>query len=227
MTESGGESRIHEAPRRWPGRLDIYTRPARRPTDQPTDRPTGPASGHSRVVRPDFLASSIDRHSSSERKDPLRSRVTFAPGRYGPYADRLAHVLDAMEGHYLIGLGDRFARVTELIPINLTAGSFSEARAVFESEQANSDRLEALMRLVDGFETLTAWNFWPPCTLLLSRRRQRLTPQICRHGSLPGACARHACSRTTCRSPPSGWRLISCYQSDEGIRTRSKAIQVS
>jgi O-acetyl-ADP-ribose deacetylase (regulator of RNase III) len=80
-------------------------------------------------------------------------QLHFAPGRYGPYADQLAHVLDALAGHYLIGLGERSARVTERAPINLAAGSLAEANARFASDQANAERLEAVMRLVDGFET--------------------------------------------------------------------------
>jgi O-acetyl-ADP-ribose deacetylase (regulator of RNase III) len=80
-------------------------------------------------------------------------RLTFKPGPYGPYADQLTHVLDSLEGHYLSGLGDRSARVTDLAPINLTFGSLAEAQTMVEADRASVDRLEALLRVVDGFET--------------------------------------------------------------------------
>jgi uncharacterized protein YwgA len=37
-------------------------------------------------------------------------QLTFTRGRYGPYAEQIHHVLQALEGHYLVGYGDRSAR---------------------------------------------------------------------------------------------------------------------
>jgi O-acetyl-ADP-ribose deacetylase (regulator of RNase III) len=80
-------------------------------------------------------------------------RLPFVRGRYGPYSDRLSHVLDSLEGHYLIGFGDRSARVTELAPINPTGGALDEAQAVVDRHPADVGRLAALLALIDGFET--------------------------------------------------------------------------
>jgi len=44
--------------------------------------------------------------------------LSFVRGRYGPYAEKLPHVLDLLEGHFLTGFGDHSARVTELVPIS-------------------------------------------------------------------------------------------------------------
>jgi hypothetical protein len=62
-------------------------------------------------------------------------------------------VLDSLEGHYLTGLGDRSARVTELAPINVTAGSADTARQILERNPEDLARIDTLLNLVDGFET--------------------------------------------------------------------------
>jgi O-acetyl-ADP-ribose deacetylase (regulator of RNase III) len=80
-------------------------------------------------------------------------RLTFARGRYGPYSEQLGHVLDSLEGHYLMGFGDRSARVTELVPINPTSDAVEEAQAELNQHPADVDRHAALLALVEGFET--------------------------------------------------------------------------
>jgi O-acetyl-ADP-ribose deacetylase (regulator of RNase III) len=80
-------------------------------------------------------------------------RLTFVRGRYGPYAEPLGHVLDSMEGHYLTGLGDRSARVNELVPIGPADGAFEAAQAELDQHPADVTRVDALLALVDGFET--------------------------------------------------------------------------
>lgn len=50
-----------------------------------------------------------------EAGQPLR--LAFAKGIYGPYAENLNHVMQALEGHYLCGYGDRTQRVLDLSPI--------------------------------------------------------------------------------------------------------------
>jgi O-acetyl-ADP-ribose deacetylase (regulator of RNase III) len=80
-------------------------------------------------------------------------RLTFVRRHYGPYADGVTHVLDALEGHQLTGLGDRSARVTDLAPINPKAGSLAEAQDLLGSHPDEVERVDALLRVVDGFET--------------------------------------------------------------------------
>jgi hypothetical protein len=57
-----------------------------------------------------------------------------------------------MEGHYLIGYGDRSTAVTEFAPINPTPAS-EEAEGVLDRNPGDRERVDALLRLVDGFET--------------------------------------------------------------------------
>ena len=80
-------------------------------------------------------------------------RLDFVRGRYGPYAPALGLTLDAMEGHHLTGLGDRSARVTEFAPINPVRESAEIADALLSRNPEDQDRLVALLRLVEGFET--------------------------------------------------------------------------
>jgi hypothetical protein len=77
--------------------------------------------------------------------------VTFVRGTYGPYSPGLPHVLDALEGHYLTGLGDRSARVQELTPIALLPGAIDEARRHVPRELL--PLVDRLLALVDGFES--------------------------------------------------------------------------
>lgn len=82
--------------------------------------------------------------------EPLR--LSFTRGRYGPYADSLNHVLDLLEGHYLIGFGDRSARTEELRPIHLVVGTTEAVSAWLGSHGApSSDAVTRLIELVDGF----------------------------------------------------------------------------
>lgn len=78
-------------------------------------------------------------------------RLEFARARYGPYAEQVHYVLQALEGHYVVGYGDRSAKVTDLEPIRPTEGSANEASERIDAEAA--ERVDALLNLVDGFET--------------------------------------------------------------------------
>jgi O-acetyl-ADP-ribose deacetylase (regulator of RNase III) len=79
-------------------------------------------------------------------------RLSFARGRYGPYSDTLSHVLAELEGHFLTGFGDRSARVTELMPINLADRAAEEAGWEVDRNAEDAGRIAALLDLVDGFE---------------------------------------------------------------------------
>lgn len=82
---------------------------------------------------------------------PLSLR--FARGTYGPYSEDLTHLLSAIEGHYLVGLGDRSATVSQLRPINITPDTIEQATTVLDSQPASTERLDAMLDLVYGFET--------------------------------------------------------------------------
>ncbi|MGH8884122.1 MAG: type II toxin-antitoxin system antitoxin DNA ADP-ribosyl glycohydrolase DarG [Egibacteraceae bacterium] len=83
--------------------------------------------------------------------EPLK--LTFAKGHYGPYAENVNHVLQAVEGHYLRGYGDRSERATEATPIELLEGVSEEVENFLQQEPATVSRLRRVVELVEGFES--------------------------------------------------------------------------
>ena len=77
--------------------------------------------------------------------------LKFKKGRYGPYAENLRHVLNAIEGHLVSGYsdgGDKPGKELTLIP-----GAVSDAREFLSSEQATQARFDRVAGLVEGFES--------------------------------------------------------------------------
>jgi O-acetyl-ADP-ribose deacetylase (regulator of RNase III) len=96
-----------------------------------------------------FLQSSI---RALHLKDPLDLR--FAPNKYGPYAERLRHLLNALDGSYLHSK----KRLSDAGPFDLIW--FNDARRAKVDEYLHSDRaraylpaLEATANLIDGYES--------------------------------------------------------------------------
>lgn len=83
--------------------------------------------------------------------EPLN--LNFHPGRYGPYADNLRHVLSAVEGHFITGYGDGSSQVLEAEAMKPLPGAEDEASRVLADNAATRDRVERVMRAIDGFES--------------------------------------------------------------------------
>ena len=84
-----------------------------------------------------------------EAGEPLRLRYAKAP--YGPYAENLRHVLNAVEGHLVSGYqdgGDAPDKQLELVP-----GAVKDAAAFLADKRDTLDRFDRVGELVDGFET--------------------------------------------------------------------------
>ena len=81
-----------------------------------------------------------------------RLSLDFVKAPYGPYAENLNYVLQAMEGHYLRGYGDRTQEVMQLSPISLMPGAEEEGRQWLDTHpDETSGRIEAVLRLIAGF----------------------------------------------------------------------------
>jgi O-acetyl-ADP-ribose deacetylase (regulator of RNase III) len=80
--------------------------------------------------------------------EPLRLR--YVAHIYGPYADNLDKVLQAIEGHFTRGFGDspKPDRDIELLP-----GAVQAANAVLDPNSESYRRLEKVGELIEGFET--------------------------------------------------------------------------
>ena len=83
--------------------------------------------------------------------EPLRLRYEAA--KYGPYAENLNHVLQAVEGHFLRGYGDRSQRVHDAEPIELMPGAVEHAQTLLSNHPETRERFDRVAELVEGFES--------------------------------------------------------------------------
>lgn len=77
------------------------------------------------------------------------NRLQFEKQRYGPYAENLNHVLQALEGHYIRGYGDR----TQGAEIYLLDGAAEEAENFLSHDEEALNNLQRVADLMYGFET--------------------------------------------------------------------------
>ena len=81
--------------------------------------------------------------------EPLK--LQFAKATYGPYAENLRHVLNAIEGHLVSGYadgGDAPDKELELVP-----GALADAHAFLENAPETHARFERVSALIEGFES--------------------------------------------------------------------------
>jgi O-acetyl-ADP-ribose deacetylase (regulator of RNase III) len=82
--------------------------------------------------------------------------LSFVPGRYGPYSEKVRHLLQGMEGAYTAGFGDGTGRVLDHAPIVLTDRGNQELdeflRADTAAAQKVSRTVDAVLGFIDGFE---------------------------------------------------------------------------
>jgi len=84
-----------------------------------------------------------------ESGEPLS--LNYKKAHYGPYADNLRHVLNAIEGHLISGYadgGDDPNKQLELVP-----GAYEDSNLFLKSEKKTMDRFKRVSDLVDGFES--------------------------------------------------------------------------
>ena len=84
-----------------------------------------------------------------ESGEPLK--LKYEKAYYGPYADNLRHVLNAIEGHLISGYadgGDDPDKQLELVP-----GAYEDSNSFLKSKKETMDRFKRVSNLVDGFES--------------------------------------------------------------------------
>ena len=84
-----------------------------------------------------------------ESGEPLK--LKFEKAYYGPYADNIRHVLNAIEGHLISGYadgGDDPDKRLELVP-----GAFEDSNSFLNSKEKTMYRIEKVSDLVNGFES--------------------------------------------------------------------------
>lgn len=83
--------------------------------------------------------------------EPLK--LDFEKGKFGPYSNKLVHVLYDLDGHYLFGMKSKTAKPFDKITLNR-----SEINNVLEFVEANctneqKQRLNSVYKLIEGFES--------------------------------------------------------------------------
>jgi O-acetyl-ADP-ribose deacetylase (regulator of RNase III) len=77
--------------------------------------------------------------------------LKFVKEKYGPYADALRHVLERLEGHYIVGYGD--GANTPDTAISLLPDAAEDAKRFLGDQAETNARFERVTALIDGFET--------------------------------------------------------------------------
>jgi O-acetyl-ADP-ribose deacetylase (regulator of RNase III) len=78
-------------------------------------------------------------------------QLGYVKGVYGPYAEKLRHVLTHIEGHFILGYGDAEDRPDKRI--ELTPGALEDAEAFLRDHPRTGERFNRVVELMEGFET--------------------------------------------------------------------------
>ncbi len=84
-----------------------------------------------------------------EAGEPLQLR--YQKAHYGPYAENLRHVLNAIEGHLVSGYADGGDSPDK--PLQLVPGAVQEASVFLQACPETRDRFDRVASLVEGFES--------------------------------------------------------------------------
>lgn len=124
--------------------LDIMRRYLQqRRTTEPWEDPAGVS--HLEIQKLMYFANTVDPGLN----------LDFKPDRYGPYSEKVRHLLIGMEGAYTTGFGDGTANALTLEPIALTTNG-TQALADFMQSDKAAPRVNAtvdtVLAAIDGFE---------------------------------------------------------------------------
>lgn len=78
-------------------------------------------------------------------------KLPFIKQVYGPYADNLSHVFQALEGHYTKGYVDGSRRPTA--QVSLIEGAIDEANSFLEGDTEAENALQRVADVIEGFES--------------------------------------------------------------------------
>lgn len=84
-----------------------------------------------------------------EAGEPLR--LKYQKAAYGPYAENLRHVLNAVEGHLLSGYADGGDAPDK--PLQLVPGAVDDATQFLQQHPDTQARFDKVSQLVEGFES--------------------------------------------------------------------------
>lgn len=115
----------------------------KRRATEPWEDPTGVS--HLEIQKLMYFANSVE---------PALS-LGFQPERYGPYSEKVRHLLIGMEGAYTTGFGDGTATALSLEPISLTDNgihALNEYMATDAAAPKIAAAIDTVLDAIDGFE---------------------------------------------------------------------------
>ena len=112
-----------------------------------------------------------------EAGEPLRLR--FQKGPYGPYAENLRHVLNAIEGYLVSGYAD--GGDTPDKPLELAPGAVEDAAAFLQQHANTRGRFDKVSALVEGFESSFGLELLATVHWILQHEPVRSKDEVVRH----------------------------------------------
>lgn len=112
-----------------------------------------------------------------EAGEPLRLR--YQKAHYGPYAENLRHVLNAIEGHLVSGYADGGDSPDK--PLQLVPGAVKEANIFLQDFSETRARFDKVASLVDGFESAFGLELLSTVHWTLKHESINTTDEVVRH----------------------------------------------
>lgn len=127
---------------------------------------------------------------------PNPMRLHFQPNKYGPYADELRHLLNAMDGSYLRS-EKRIADSKPFDPVYFNEARKQELDAYLESEELQPyiAALEKTSKVIDGFESPLGMELLATVDWLLFKDRVEPDIESVRKGIAQWPAGRDAAAR--------------------------------
>jgi O-acetyl-ADP-ribose deacetylase (regulator of RNase III) len=102
-------------------------------------------------------------------------RLDFTKALYGPYAQNLRHVLNVIEGHFIIGFADTADQPDT--QIQLISGAASKADNFLEKHYNTREHFDRVEDLINGFETPFGMELLSTVHWVATRERARTAEQ--------------------------------------------------
>ena len=112
-----------------------------------------------------------------EAGEPLR--LNYQKAHYGPYAENLRHVLNAIEGHLVSGYADGGDSPDK--PLQLVPGAVKEASVFLQDCSETRVRFDRVASLVDGFESAFGLELLSTVHWILKNESSNTIDEVVRH----------------------------------------------
>ena len=112
-----------------------------------------------------------------EAGEPLQ--LKYQKAHYGPYAENLRHVLNAIEGHLVSGYADGGDSPDK--PLQLVPGAVREASVFLQEYSETRDRFDKVASLVEGFESAFGLELLSTVHWILKNESSNTIDEVVRH----------------------------------------------